>query len=300
MTAHGVTLRWGGMADELLSPVLLARLERLQLGNRRRLAGRFSGEHRSPRYGSSLDFADYREYHPGDDFRRIDYSLYARTDQLFIRLFEAEDDLSLRLLVDTSGSMGFHGKLRQAARLAGALGFVALTRRDVVSLATFPSTAPPRRLSGRGAVEPMLRLLGGLEADGGTDVRSAAADALARPGVPGTTVVVSDLLSPTWEAAIDRLPSRGGDSAVVHVLAREELEPAMMGDLDLEDTESGAQVAVSLAADSLKKYTAATQRWLDRVAARCRSRGVAYTRVLADAEIETVLFSGWRAEGLLR
>ncbi len=286
--------------EELLSPAVLARLERLQLANRRRLAGRFSGEHRSPRHGSSLDFADYREYHPGDDFRRIDYSLYARTDQLFIRLFEAEDDLALRLLVDTSGSMGFHGKLRQAARLAASLGFVALTRRDVVTLMTFPDSLPPRRFNGRGAVSPMLHLLGGLTPGGTTDVRAAANDALARPGPPGMTVVVSDLLSPSWESAIDRLPSRGGDSAVVHVLAREEIDPELMGDLDVEDAESGDRVAVSLATDSLKRYRAATQTWLDRVAARCRNRDVAYTRVLADADIETVLFTGWREEGLIR
>lgn len=288
------------MSDDLLPAATLARLERLQLGNRRRLAGRFSGEHRSPRHGSSLDFADYREYHPGDDFRRIDYALYARTDQLFIRLFEAEDDLALRLLVDTSGSMGFHGKMRQAARLAASLGFVALTRRDIVTLMTFPNSTPPRRFNGRGAVSPMLRILGELQAGGETDVRAAATDALASPGVPGMTVIVSDLLSPSWESAIDRLPSRGGDSAVVHVLAREEIDPELMGDLDVEDAESGDRVAVSLATDSLKKYAAATQTWLDRVAARCRSRGVAYTRVLADADLETVLFTGWREEGLVR
>ncbi len=111
---------------ELLPLDLLAQLEQLQLVTRRRLAGRFAGEHRSPNFGSSLDFADYREYHPGDDYRRIDYPVYARTGQLFLRLFEAEDDVTIRILLDRSASMGFHGKLEQAIRLAAATGFVAL------------------------------------------------------------------------------------------------------------------------------------------------------------------------------
>ena len=113
-------------ANELLPAALLAQLERLQLRTRRRLAGRFAGEHRSPHFGTSVDFADYREYHPGDDFRRIDYPLYARTGHLFIRLFEAEDDVTVRIVLDRSASMGFHGKLDQAARMAAAIGFVAL------------------------------------------------------------------------------------------------------------------------------------------------------------------------------
>jgi uncharacterized protein (DUF58 family) len=286
--------------DDLLSPRLLARLERLQLGTRRRLEGRFSGEHRSSRYGSSLDFADYRDYHPGDDYRRIDYSLYARTDQLFIRLFEAEDDLVMRLVVDRSTSMGYHGKLAMAARLAGALGFVALTRRDAVSLQTFPITGMPRRFTGRHGTSVMFNSLATMTADGGTDLEAAAADVIARAGPPGVTVVVSDLLSPTWETALDRLPARGGSVAMIHVLANEEINPTMIGDLEIEDAETGEQVAVSLAADTVRKYREETDAWLERVAGRCHRRGISYSRVMADADLETVLFRGWRNEGVLR
>jgi uncharacterized protein (DUF58 family) len=284
----------------LLSPRLLARLERLQLGTRRRLEGRFSGEHRSARYGSSLDFADYRDYHPGDDFRRIDYSLYARTDQLFIRLFEAEDDLVVRLVVDRSTSMGFHDKLTMATRLAAALGFVALTRRDAVSLQTFPPAAAPRRFTGRHGTNVLFNALSALQADGGTDLDAAVSDVIGRAGPPGLTVVISDLLSPSWETALDRLPAARGALAIVHVLAREELVPTLIGDLEIEDSETGEQVAVSLAADTIKRYQQETEAWLERVAARCHRRGIAYSRVLADDDVETVLLRGWRNEGLLR
>ena len=285
---------------DLLSPRLLAQLEQLQMRTRRRLAGRFSGEHRSPRYGNSLDFADQREYHPGDDYRRIDYAVYARTGQLFVRLFEAEDDLSVRILLDVSASMGHHDKLLQAKRLAAAVGFLALTRRDVVTLHLEPAIRPPQRFSGRHAVSALFNTLQQLQPAGLTDLRSAAGDLLARPGPAGSTIVISDLLTPSWEPAIDRLPARGGDVTVLHVLAREEVSPSLIGDLDVVDAESGEQVSVSLSVDTLKTFTAVVDRWLLEAAARCRSRGAAYQRVMADESIDDVVLRGWREAGVVR
>lgn len=267
---------------------------------RRRLAGRFTGEHRSPRYGTSLDFADEREYHPGDDYRRIDYPLYARTGQLCIRLYEAEDDLSVRILLDVSASMGHHDKFLQAKRLAAAVGFVALTRRDVVTLHVEPSQRPPQRFNGRNAIGGLFTALERLEPSGMTDLRSAAADLLARPGPSGVTVVISDLLTPSWEAAIDRLPARGGDVTVLHVLAREELDPGLIGDLDVVDAENGDHVSVSLSVDTVRDYRAVVERWLLEASSRCRTRGAAYVRVMADDAIEDVLLRGWREQGLVR
>lgn len=285
---------------DLLSPRLLAQLEQLQMRTRRRLAGRFSGEHRSPRYGNSLDFADEREYHPGDDYRRIDYAMYARTGQLFVRLYEAEDDLSVRILLDVSASMGHHDKLLQAKRLAAAVGFLALTRRDVVTLHLEPAIRPPQRFSGRHAVSALFNTLQQLQPAGLTDLRSAAGDLLARPGPAGSTIVISDLLTPSWEPAIDRLPARGGDVSVLHVLAREEVSPSLIGDLDVVDAESGEQVSVSLSVDTLKTFTAVVDRWLLEAAARCRSRGAAYQRVMADESIDDVVLRGWREAGVVR
>jgi uncharacterized protein (DUF58 family) len=211
----------------LLEPALLARLEALQLGTRRPLAGFMSGEHRSRRHGTSLDFADYREYHPGDDFRRIDYHLYARLDVLLLKLYEAEEDLHLRLLVDTSASMGSSDKLETAARVAAALGFVALTRRDPVSVHTFPLDRPAPRFLGRGAVPTFFQHLESLSATGTTDFAAAVSHLLARPGPPGLTVVLSDLLTPEWEPALSRLPARGSDVVIIHVLSPGEIDPML-------------------------------------------------------------------------
>ncbi len=286
-------------AAPLLAPELMARLERLQLGTRRRLAGAFSGEHRSPRHGASLDFADYREYNPGDDFRRIDYVAWARLDQLLIRLFEAEDDLTLRLLIDTSSSMQ-GPKLRQAARIAAALAFVALVRRDVVTLHTFPLDRPAPRFTGRHAAHTLFSMLDRLEAGGDTRFAAAVTDLLSRPGPRGLTVVLSDLLTSEWGEGLTRLPARGGDVTVVHVLDPEELHPDLSGDLDLVDAETGRIVSVSLAPEQVKQYEKAAAAWADDVADRARYVGAAYVRVLSDADIEPLLLGSWREAGVLR
>jgi uncharacterized protein (DUF58 family) len=284
----------------LLEPRLLARLEALQVGTRRRLAGHFAGEHRSTRHGSSTDFADYREYSAGDDFRRIDYFLYARLDVLLVKLFEAEDDLHLRLLVDTSASMATAGKLDTARRAAAALGFVALTGRDPVSVHTFPFERPGPRFAGRAAVPALFDHLAALEPGGATPFAAAVSSLLARPGPAGLTVVLSDLLTAEWDQALSRLPSRGGDVVVVHVLADEELHPPLLGDLELVDREGGGRVVVSLSADTVRRYERAAAAWADGVAARCRQVGAAYVRLLAGDDLEGALFGAWRRAGVLR
>jgi uncharacterized protein (DUF58 family) len=290
---------------DLLEPGLLARLERLQLATRRPLAGRFAGDHRSRRHGTSLDFADYRPYHPGDDFRRIDYHLYARLDVLVLKLFEAEDDLTVRLLVDTSASMA-GAKLDQAVRVAAALGFVALVRRDTVTVHTVPAGggagggARVGRFVGRGAVGPLFDHLGALRAAGLSPLAAACADLLSRRGPPGLTVVVSDLLTPEWSDALRRLPARGGLVVVVHVLDRDELDPPLVGDLDLVDRETGRALPVSLSLERLDGYRRAARRWTDEVAARARRQGAAYVRLLADDDLGDRLLRGWRAEGVVR
>jgi uncharacterized protein (DUF58 family) len=284
----------------LLTPSLLARLERLQMSTRRPLAGHLSGEHRSTRHGTSLDFADYREYNPGDDYRRIDYHLLARLDVLLIKLFEADDDLTVRLLVDTSASMGTSDTMLQAQRLAAALGFVALVRRDVVTLQSFPNGVHPRRYVGRQAAPRLFDHLKALASDGPTTVAPAIRRHLAQSGPAGLTVLISDLLTPDWDIGVTRPTARGGDLIVVHVLARSDLRPDLFGDVDVVDRETRARVPVSLTPDTIERFEASTREWMAGVAARCRQVGAAYVQVFDDADVEPLLLSGWRREGVLR
>lgn len=284
----------------LLDAPFLARLEALQVATRRRLAGHIASEHRSPRFGSSVDFADYRDYHPGDDFRRIDYHLLARLDVVLLKLFEAEDDLQVRLVVDTSGSMATGGKLRQAARLAAAVGFVALVRRDPVSLHTFPFDRPGPRYLGRSAVPRLFDALEKLAPEGRTSFAAATQHLLARPGPRGLTLLISDLLAPDWEAAIDGLPARGGAVVVAHVLADEDLRPDAVGDVELVDVEHGGRMLVSLTAATVRDYERSVVAWADGVAARCRHHRAGYLRVGSREPIEPLLLGEWQRAGVLR
>jgi len=289
----------GDKVGTLLSPQLLARLERLQLSTRNRLAGGLTGEHRSPRRGSSLDFADFRDYYPGDDLRRLDFNALARLDRLLIKLFDAEDDLELRLLIDTSASMA-GAKLQRAAELAAAVGFTALIRRDVVSVHGFPTAISSSRFRGRAASKPLFDQLQRLQAEGATSFSAAADRVLGRPGPPGLTVVFSDLLTPDWEAGINRLPARRGAFVIVHVLEPHDIEPDLSGDLELVDAETGARVEVSVSASVLADYHQLAQQWTEDVAARVRATGGSYLKVMTSDDLEQLLLGRARDIGLLR
>ncbi|MGQ0743666.1 MAG: DUF58 domain-containing protein [Acidimicrobiales bacterium] len=217
----------------LLDPSLLARLEALALASRQRLSGALAGEHRSRRHGASVDFADHRQYHPGDDLRRVDWFLYARSDQLTLKLFDAEDDRGLHLVVDTSASMAEGQKLPTAARLAAALGFVSLVQRDPVTVnplvlsGTGFHPSPPVRFRGRAGVPRLFSHLAGLVAAGPSPLGATARALAARPGPAGSTVIVSDLLTPEWESVLDVLGARRGEVTVVHVLSPGDLDPGL-------------------------------------------------------------------------
>lgn len=272
---------------ELRRPELLHSLERLQLSTRRRLAGQLAGGHKSRRYGSSLDFADFREYQPGDDFRRIDHLALARFDQLLVRLYDAEDDLTVRIVVDTSGSMNIDGKLQRAAELAGALGFVALMRRDRVEL--HQPGKGPRRLSGRSGIQELFSHLETLTASGEGSLSETATQLLTRQRGPGLTILLSDLLEPDWQHAVSRLPARGSELAVMHVLGAGELDPRSLGDVDLVDVETEAVVPQSLTPTYLGEYAGRLGEWLETVEAACRRLDAGYVLVDARQRLESVL-----------
>jgi len=283
----------------VLAAAEVSRLERLQLATSRRLAGHLSGEHRSPRAGTSLDFAGHRPYTPGDDLRRVDWAALARLDMPLVRLFDAEEDRDVRVLVDTSASMGYGGKLRQAVRVAGALGVVAMARRDATWLHT-TARAAPRRFRGSAGVPALLDALAELTPAGPTDLVDAALDLAARPGPPGISVLVSDLLDEDWEASVRRLAARGGEAIVAHVLGAVDLHPDLDGDLDLVDAETGRSVPVSLSAAGRAVYERRAARWLESVAAACRSAGVEHLVVPAEADLVPLLLGAWRQAGALR
>ena len=283
----------------LLSPALMARLESLQISSRHRLIGRFGGEHVSRRYGNTVDFADFREYHPGDDYRRIDYHVLARLDQVLIKLFEADDEVTVRILIDTSASMAVGGKLEQAKRLAAAIGFVALTAHDSVTVHTFRDDRQAPRFAGRASVPALMTHLETLEAEGPTPFAQAASHLLGQSGLPGVTVVLSDLLTPEW-ASLVKLRASGSDVLIIHLLCEEDLDPEYAGDLELVDRESGERLTVSVTADVAQTYRNRVRDWRDEVKKMTGSSGGVYVSVDAMEDIEALLLRTWRQAGVLR
>jgi len=286
------------MTDLLPGP-LLAQLEQLQLATRRPLVGGLIGEHRSPRFGASLDFSDYRPYHPGDDLRRLDINAYARLDRLMLKLFEAENDLVVRLLVDTSASMK-GAKLQRAKELAAAIGFVALTNRDVVTLHSFPETRPGPRILGRNSAPSLCKRLDALEADGETNLVEAVRRLLAASGTPSITVVISDLLTPEWEAGLRRLPAGTGELVVMHVLDPSDMEPELSGDLQLVDRETGAVLDISATPEANATYREIVEAWAEGISAQIRRIGATHVKVLTTDDLETVILGSLRKSGSLR
>src|SRR5687768_10295781 len=155
-------------ATPLLSPALLAQLEKLELVTRRIFRGRMKGERRSKRKGQSVEFADFRNYVPGDDLRFIDWNTYARLDRLFLKMFLEEEDLHFFALIDASASMDFGEptKLYYAKQLAAALGFIGLVRADRVRIETLATTHknPGPVLRGRASLWRMMEYLEGVQA----------------------------------------------------------------------------------------------------------------------------------------
>ena len=283
----------------LLDARLMARLESLQIASRNRLVGRFGGEHVSKRHGNTVDFADFREYTPGDDFRRIDYHVMARLDQVLIKLFEADDEVTVRLMLDTSASMAVGGKLDQSKKLAAALGFVALTAHDAVSVHTFPSDGPAPRFAGRAAIPAFLAHVEALTAGGPTPFAQAAGHLLSQAGLPGVTVLISDLLTEEWETLV-QLRATGSDVIVLHVLCEEDLEPDFAGDLELVDRELGKRLTVSVTDEVANSYRGRVKLWRSKVTAAARGTGSLYVQVDAEADVEDLLLKTWREAGVLR
>jgi len=253
----------------------------------------------SKRFGNTVDFADFREYHPGDDFRRIDYHVLARLDQVLIKLFEADDEITVRLLIDTSASMTVGGKMLQAKRLAAAMGFVALTAHDSVSVHTFPARGAAPRFAGRAAVPAFLAYVEGLEATGLTPFAEAAGHLLSQSGLPGLTIVASDLLTTEWRSLV-RLRASGSDVTILHILCGEDLQPEFSGDLELVDRELGDRLTVSVTDDVANSYRLRVRAWRDEVATTARGTGATYVAVDAADDVETLLLQTWRTSGVLR
>ena len=321
----------------LLSPELLARLEKMELVSRKVFRGRMKGERRSPRKGQSVEFADFRNYVAGDDLRFVDWNTYARLEKLFLKMFLEEEDLHFYALIDASGSMDFGQptKLKFAIQLAAALGFIGLVRGDRVKIETVgqPTRAVAPAFRGRRSLWRMLDHLEELEKGVRTvfhgDEKGVRSNLCEAPGGPfrqigpdpffatnltegvksfclrnsgkGIVVLISDLMDKTgYESALRFLAARDLDVYVVHVLSPEEFDPDVQGDLRLVDCEDGDEAEVTVTGPLLKRYKETLAAFVDSAREFCSRRGMTYLLARSETPVEQLLTGYLATRGLVR
>jgi uncharacterized protein (DUF58 family) len=292
----------------LLEDGFLRRLEQLALIARTPAAGGIGGEYRSRARAHSADFVDYRAYTPGDDLRRIDWNVYQRLDELYVKLAEAREHLVTHLVVDCSASMdwGSPNKLEYARALAAAIGYVALGRNDIVSVSCIGNrSATLPRLRGRARALELLRFLEDVQPDGQLDLEPSVARLsfaeLAGGRAGGQVLLISDLLVPleSFGRTLEHILAAHLQPIVVHLLSPGEYEPQVGGDLVLIDAETGKQVQVGLSLNAVSRYLRRLESWMVDVAAMCAQRGVRYVRARTDEPLEAVMLTRLRESLIL-
>ena len=302
----------------LFDDATLRTLERLSLWAESVRVGVMKGDRRSRRRGTSIEFADYRDYTQGDDLRRLDWNVLARLERPFIKLTEEEEDLAVHLLVDTSDSMNWppgdagapENKLLYALRLAGALGTIGLTSGDLVHVTLFDSTGQSAwgPFRGRQNGWPLLQFLEAHLAardKGGTPHRTALDPALRRYAQrarrPGLLFVLSDLFGPgDSRDGLTALLGRGYEIALLHLLSPDEAAPELSGDLKLIDVETGEAAEVSLDPPLLDEYATRLADWQEGWRRFCGPRAIHYTNIITDQPWDVVIHSALRREGVIR
>ena len=308
-------------APPLFDEALLARLRQTSLQAGRVRTEGLAGEHRSRRRGSSPDFADFKSYSQGDDFRRIDWNTYARLGSLFVRLSEVTTELGVHLLLDASDSMAWRGGLDRPTtfdygrQLAGALGYLALWHFDRLSVTPFADTlgrgfGPAQ---GRSHAVPLLRSLERLAPLGGTALVDAVDRYLHARRRSGLLLLITDLLAGEpgdLRASLRDARARGWQVVLLHVLDEAEVAPAGAaaylrdGDepaapVELIEAETGERLLLSPDDDLLRRYGEAVGAWLEAAEAACADENATYVRLLTSQPLEEVVLRTLRQQGVV-
>ncbi len=299
------------MVEKLFDEVTLRKLEQLRLVAKRVRAGAIKGERRSTRRGTSIEFADYRNYARGDDLRRLDWNIYARLERPFIKLLEEEEDLAVYILLDSSASMdwpegkagGDAHKFTFGLRLAAGLGHIALSTGDHLTAVALRNEGDlvwgPMR--GRGRSLALLKFLEGVHPSGLTDLDGALHNWALRGVRPGLVILISDLLSPTgFQNGLNELLGRGNEVVVIQALTPDEVNPPLTGDLSLIDVETRKPQDVTIDGPMRDFYLSRLTAWRDEVAALCVGRGVHYLMVETSVPWEELILYDLRRLQVVR
>ena len=285
----------------MLSPAELNLLSRLDLAYRRPVSGLYAGERRSPRAARSPEFADFRPYVAGDDFRQIDWRAYARLERLMLRLYVAEEESSLNIVLDASASMevGTPPKWPSARRLAAALAFLGLSSMDRVAVGVLGDRRlRTPHLRGKDGVSRIWAFLGAIETRG-----------VARPSMlteldwprPGMTVVISDFFTEeTWNAAVAGLRKRRQEPLLWQLLAPDEENPTLTGDWKLVESESELTRELTITPALVAEYLANLAQHRSGVRRAVEGAGGRMLASLSSQELEQQMLTGMTAGVITR
>jgi uncharacterized protein (DUF58 family) len=297
--------------DAVFDEAFLRKLERLDIVARKVRAGVLRGERRSTKRGQSVEFADFRLYSPGDDLRRVDWNVYARTERAFLKLFVEEEDRTVHVLLDASPSMDWGddgaNKLTWGRRAAASLAYVALAGLDRVAVATVGAEGVRYAPIMRGT-RSLFRLLDFLADSSAapegasTDLDGALAAYGARARNPGPLFVVSDLLVPGGgKAGLASLAGCGHEPNILHALAPDEIDPShLRGELRLVDRETGAARELTVDDAAISDYSRRLADWRADLASYFGGRGWPYLPVSTATPFEDVILNALRRGGMMK
>lgn len=289
----------------LLTPELLRRLEQFQLLAARRAKSSAKGERRSKARGQSVEFADYRNYVAGDDLRYLDWNLFGRLEKLFLKLYEEERELPVRIFLDCSESMSF-GEPRKfdfARQVAAAIGYVALCGFDRVTIVPFPNEGENittrgalRSVRGRKTSLQFFQNIAKLNCGGAASFNEALRRGALEARQAGVAIVLTDFLDPAgYDKGLSALVGRGFQVNAVQILSPDELAPGTYGDLKLVDAESGAIQEVTFGRFRLSAYQQTVQNFIQKLREFSSSRGINFFSVSSVTKLEDLLLKQLRA-----
>lgn len=285
----------------------LETLEYLHIIARKILSGQLKAERRSRQKGVSVEFADHRPYSPGDDFRFIDWNVYFRSENLFLKLFEEEEDLYIYLLLDCSGSVDFGKpyKFHYLRRLAAAIAYLGLAGLDRVYVLPFAQTLPKGAAQmfcgrGKGKVFRLLHFLEDLKAVGPTNLASCMKTFAGSKRKRGLAVVLSDFYDEAAISGLNALRYQKFEVFAIHCISPQEAEPTLLGDLRLHDTETGRFREVTLTESLLRRYREQFEDYCANLEQFCRKSQIGYVRCRTDTPFQDTIIHMLRREKFLQ
>lgn len=279
----------------LIDQALLEKLERLAIHWKKSFPGLVGGHNASRFAGPGQEFLDHRHFHHGDDLRAVNWRAFLRLEKLFLKMFQVEPRVPVRLLLDASESMSTGGGIKWdfARRLAAALSYVGLVRLDTICLQPFRETLGESFVCGGGRhrFQPAVSFLSGVETGGATNFLRVARDFSAEFQQRGLAVIVSDFMdAEDVEKPLQSLADYGHELMLVHVWAPEDREPPWEGELDLVDAESGAKLEVAFDGEARRRYREAFDAYARRLQNVANRTGGRYVSLSTDMALEEALF----------